>query len=204
MQALKEQSTILDFQTTGDPPDRYTVTLRGKGVSRSTSSHADMEMVDLHRCDVRLPYSYPDRPPDIRWMTPIFHPNISFSGMIRLRDIGLPWQDDLGLDVVVERLWDVARMAYVNEDSSVNYSASNWLAEQTSLKMPVDVRPLADRTSPAQTNVVRYERRGSGKVGLSSAGTPDEVFFIGDDTPTPKLPRRRPPEDDTFYIGFDE
>ena len=88
MRALKKSTSILDFEFTGEPPDRYSITLRGKGISRDTSSRADVEFVELHKIDLRLPYSFPRRPPDIRWITPIFHPNISFSGFINLKDIG--------------------------------------------------------------------------------------------------------------------
>jgi ubiquitin-protein ligase len=46
---------------------------------------------DMHRRIAsgrsRMPYGYPERPPDIRWLTPILHPNISFSGFLNLRKL---------------------------------------------------------------------------------------------------------------------
>src|SRR5687768_12904531 len=78
LEALRAQSTILQFETS-EPADRYTITFRGKGLARSAAG-SDISIVELHQVDLRLPFSYPQRPPDIRWLTPILHPNISFSG----------------------------------------------------------------------------------------------------------------------------
>lgn len=210
MRALKKASNILNFEFNGEPPDRYSITFRGKGVSRATSSRADVEIVELHTIDLRLPYSYPKRPPDIRWITPIFHPNISFSGFINLKDVGLAWDQDLGLDVVCERLWDVARLQYMDLDKATNYSAKNWFEDESTLQLPVDHRPLRDRSAPQGGNVIRYQRRGDQRLSLPTARDAREVFFIGEDTPTPSLPIRRGPirrgargDDDVLYIGDD-
>ena len=210
MRALKKASSIFDFEFTGEPPDRYSVTFRGKGISRDTSPQADVEIVELHKIDLRLPYSYPRRPPDIRWITPIFHPNISFSGFINLKDVGLPWDQDLGLDVVCERLWDVARSQYMDLNKATNYSAKNWFDDESTLQLPVDHRLLRDRSAPQGGNVIRYQRRGDQRLSLPSARDVGEVFFIGEDTPTPSLPIRTGPvrrhplgDDDVLYIGDD-
>lgn len=211
--ALRAASSILDFETTPDQPERYTVTFRGKGVSRESSPRAEVDFVEQHRVDIRLPYSYPERPPDIRWLTPILHPNVSFSGFIDLADVGLPWNPDLGLDAVCERLWDLARLAYVNPEKSTNYAAKNWYEKECQLSLPVDNRPLRDKAAPASSNVIRYQRRGQAR-DLSAAGPAADVLFIGEDTPTPALPvaetppraaykprrARRDGGDDVLYI----
>jgi len=211
MRALKKGSTILDFEITGDPPDRYTVVFRGRGLSRDTSSRSDVKYEEMHRVDIRLPYSYPQRPPDIRWLTPILHPNISFSGFIRLQDLGMPWEQDLGLDVICERLWDVARLAFLDLEKASNHAAKRWFEQENRLRLPVDERPLRDRTAPTGANVIRYERKGGHPSAVPSAEPTEDILFIGEDTPTPQLPnrvrppiRRRPPEDDDIlYIGDD-
>ena len=86
------------------------------GITRSLSSRAKVERINEHRIELRIPYAFPERPPDVRWLSSIYHPNISFSGLVKLRDIGLPWVEDMSLDVVCERLWDVARLAYFDEE----------------------------------------------------------------------------------------
>lgn len=207
LRALKKQSSILDFECVGECPDAYTLGFRGVGLARDLSGQRDVERVDQHKIEIRLPFSYPDSPPDIRWVTPILHPNVSFSGFINVKDIGLQWEPDLGLDVVCERLWDVVRLAYLNLEQATNYSARNWFADQRQFPLPVDVRPLRDKQVSANSNIVHYERRGGSRVVLPTAtSTHSETFFIGEDTPTPALPSRapgrRPPssDDDVLYI----
>ena len=57
MRALKKASNILDFEISGEPPDRYLIIFRGQGLARGTSSRAETEIVQLHKVDIRLPYS---------------------------------------------------------------------------------------------------------------------------------------------------
>lgn len=211
LRALKKTSTIFDFESVSETPDRYSLIFRGKGIAQETSAESEFEYIELHRVELRLPYSFPQRPPDIRWTTPLFHPNVSFSGFISVKDIGLPWERELGLDVVCERLWDVARLAYMNLENAANYSAKNWFQDECDLAIPIDQRPLRDKNAPSGSNVIRYERKGTRRVELPEAAPAKDVFFIGEDTPTPELPAtqrvplRRPPpnDDDVFYIGDD-
>ena len=208
LKRLRTDSTIFDFEPQGEPPAKYIITFRGQGISRSLSSAEDVEKVDLHRLELRLPYAFPERPPDIRWLTPVHHPNVSFSGMVKLRDVGLPWEEDLSLDIICERLWDMARLAFYDEERATNYAARNWLAEQVDVHLPVDHRPLRDKETPFSSNVVKYERRGDGSapstkqaspqtnlqaktpVGSASAQT-DDILFIGDEAPQ-QPPSRAP------------
>ena len=201
LEALRAQSTILQFEAS-QPADRYTITFRGKGLARG-SSGSDIGIVELHQVDLRMPYGYPERPPDIRWLTPILHPNISFSGFLNLAEVGLPWSEDLGLDVICERLWDVARGAYMNLEKSANYSAKSWFEKENQFELPLDRRPLRDKAGAGNTNIVRYQRRGQG-VQIPAPGTPSEVIFIDENTPVPSIPsfspaRQRP--GDVLYIG---
>ncbi|MCA9123178.1 MAG: hypothetical protein H6822_00200 [Planctomycetaceae bacterium] len=210
LRALKKSSTIFDFEASGETPDRYMILFRGKGITRDTSANAEIDTVELHKVEIRLPYSYPQRSPDIRWTTPILHPNVSFSGFINVKDIGLPWAQDLGLDVVCERLWDVARLAYMNLDSAANYSAKNWFEDECTIELPVDPRPLRNKNAPVGSNVIRYQRRGTSRTPVVEPQPGQDVFYIGEETPTPVLPKpvrrmpsRRPPpnDDDVIYIG---
>ena len=87
MQKLADSSLIVDFETDGEPPEEYTVTFRGRGVTRKSGLNVELEFLEEHQFEIRLPFSYPQRAPDIRWITPIFHPNISNSGFINLEEI---------------------------------------------------------------------------------------------------------------------
>jgi len=204
MDNLRAASTILSFQTDGEPADRYMVSFSGKGLRRDASTDK-LEYVERHECEIRLTLSYPRRPPDIRWLTPLFHPNISFGGFIRLRDVGMAWTEDLALDVIAERLWDIARLAYYDLENATSFTAKSWLETQDEFALPVDLRPLRDKTTRPKSNVVRYLRKGDKRMLLSKAGREKEVFYIGEDTPVPPVKlawRDRPDEDDdVLYIG---
>jgi ubiquitin-protein ligase len=200
LEKLREASSILNFEPAGEPPDRYTLTFRGKGLGREGMS-TDVSVIELHEIDLRMPFSYPERPPDVRWLTPIVHPNVSFSGFLNLAEIGLPWTEDLTLDILVERLWDVARGAHLNLDKAANYSAKNWYEKECGFELPVDLRPLRDMAELPVTNVVKYQRRGR---GVQLAGNAVEVMYIDENTPVPPLPpraRRGRGGEDVLYIG---
>jgi ubiquitin-protein ligase len=196
MRSLAKQGSILEFETVGDPPTEYKVKLHGKGITRGSSFGGEVEYGDTHEFEIRLGYSYPDRPPDIRFLTPIFHPNISSSGYVRPEECGLDWAKEMTLDVVCERLWDLVRGAYVDVEKGGNYSAKRWFAEQKKVALPVDNRPLRDRGAPTAANVIRYERGPAS--GKSASG---DVLYIGDETPTPQIPKKRRDEKDVLYIG---
>jgi ubiquitin-protein ligase len=206
IERLDQASTIFSMEKTGEPPDRYTITFTGKGLGRDPSSQSEVTTVELHQIDLRMPYSYPQSPPDIRWITPIMHPNVSFSGFVNLADIGVVWTRETPIELVIERLWDVARGEFVNSTKATNYAAKNWFEKQDDFNLPVDHRPLRDGAPGGGTNIVRYERRGG--RGVQLAGSSAEVMFIDENTPTPQMPPRRPiprrrrgSDDDVMYIG---
>lgn len=203
LKGLAQASTIFSFQTVGDPAERISLRYCGSGVRRESSPNAKAEIVREHEIELRLPYSYPAMPPDVRWITPLYHPNVSFSGFVNLADIGLDWSADMGLDLVCERLWDMIRLAQYNTDRAVNYSAKKWIEEQTAIALPVDARPLRDKAAYTNRNVVRYRRRGQPEpVG----GNADDVLYI-DDNDAPPLPpagaarrARHRGDEDILYI----
>jgi ubiquitin-protein ligase len=205
MRQLDEQSPILSLDTEGDPPTKYVLTFRGKALKRDMTSSADVEIHELHRCEIRLPYSFPDRPPDVRWLTPLFHPNVSFSGLIRLPDIGMAWDKDLSLVALSERLWDMARYAFMDLDKASNFAAKSWAENPTGVTFPVDPRPLRGGPPQAKSNVVRYERRGTEGIAVKAEPVEPDVLYIGDDTPVPPMPqRKKTDDDDILYIGYDD
>jgi hypothetical protein len=210
--ALDAASTIFSCEVTGDPPDRYTLTFRGKGLGRDAAVGSEVGPIELHQIDLRMPYSYPASPPDIRWITPLWHPNVSFSGFVNPADIGLVWTREVPLDLVCERLWDVARLQFLNPNKASNYAAKNWFEKENTFPLPLDPRPLRDSSSPrGPSNVVRYERRAGQGVHFAGAAASSDVMFIDENTPTPQMParvpyipasRRRPKSgEDVMYIG---
>jgi ubiquitin-protein ligase len=184
LEAIRTHSSIFSFQVLGTPVERLSLSFHGAGLARPANASLTPQIVREHQLELRLPTAYPLSPPDIRWLTPILHPNISFSGFVNLADVGLIWEPNMGLDLVCERLWDMARLAEFNLDKAVSYSAKKWLVEQREYGLPVDLRPLRDRAAGSNRNVVKYRRKGQPAPLESDV----EVLYIDDETPAPPLP----------------
>ncbi len=60
----------------GMPPERYIVTYRCKGIA-GIDRKGEPIISELHKVEVYLHSQYPQRWPGLKWLTPIWHPNIS-------------------------------------------------------------------------------------------------------------------------------
>ena len=83
--------------------------------------------------------------PELRWLTPIYHPNISEIGMVCLGAYGTHWVPSLALDELCVMLWDMARYQNYDIRSPYNREAALWAANQTTFRFPMDTRPIRDR-----------------------------------------------------------
>jgi len=71
MQRLTTDSSMIDFEPNDDHlPDEYMVRFRCRGLAKQ-DRHSDFHVVHIY-----LPADYPREPPQVRFKTPIFHPNI--------------------------------------------------------------------------------------------------------------------------------
>ena len=82
--------------------------------------------------------------PELRWLTPIYHPNISEIGMVCLGGYGTHWVPSLHLDELCGMLWDMARYHNYDIRSPYNREAALWVANQTDVPVPAR-RPPAPR-----------------------------------------------------------
>ncbi len=203
MKALKETSTIIDFQANGDPPERYLITLKGKGLLRKTEGDP-VEVAEVHRVEIRLGIDYPRSRPDLQWLTSIYHPNISAVGAVCLGGYSTNWVPSLGLAELCEMLWDMVRYANYDPKSAYNYAAGRWSETQTQYDFPLDPRNLRDRmTKTVGDNIIKF----SSPSASASPATPapreapaivkppeEDILIINDDTPAvPPPPRTAPP-----------
>ena len=82
--------------------------------------------------------------PELRWLTPIYHPNISEIGLVCLGGYGTHWVPSLQLDELCNMLWDMARFHNYDIRSPYNRDAALWAANQTTFTFPTDRRALRD------------------------------------------------------------
>lgn len=196
LERLKRGSAIFDFHLPGNASELFMVTFNGKGIiarfadstsgesqgqGDSNAEETDLEGVinDIHRIQITLPEDFPASAPEIRWQSGLLHPNVSFSGFVDLDELGLPWQPEMTLDVVCDRLWDANRMAYVNLPSATNHTARKWFEEDCAFTVPVDARPLRNRALARPQNIVSYRRIG--KPESPPLAPQAELMYIGDE-----------------------
>ncbi len=141
LERLRSESTLFRFTTVGDPPQQYQLILTGKSLWRNRGK---VTMLSQHRVEIKLGASYPRSIPEIRWLTPIFHPNISEIGMVCLGGYGTHWVPSVQLDDLCVMLWDMARYHNYDIRSPYNREAALWVAGQTTFRFPTDGRPLRD------------------------------------------------------------
>jgi ubiquitin-protein ligase len=216
LKQLKEQSTIVDFQAFGEPPERYMVTFKGKGLVRRGENDA-VEAAEVHRVEIRMGIDYPRSRPDLQWLTSIYHPNISAVGAVCLGGYSTNWVPSLQLSELCEMLWDMVRYANFDPKSAYNYAAGRWSETQTQFDFPVDPRAMRDRMVKTQgDNIIRFSDPGQAPPKEAPpivVPAEEDVLVIDDATleppappplrpvsfpPRPRPPR--PPDDDILII----
>jgi ubiquitin-protein ligase len=183
---LRSESTIVDFVCHGDPPESYLIRFYGKGLYRPDGS-PDIVVGEQHEVGIRLGASYPRMMPELSWKTPIFHPNISGSGIVCLGGYGTYWVPSLNLDELCCMLWDMIRYQNFDVESPYNREAAQWTRTQGSFRLPLDHRPLRDKLANAprvKPQPVVPATEGTDAVPVAAIAQPaepeEEVIFLGD------------------------
>lgn len=77
MMELDARSDLIDVKTVGpNPPERYIVTYHVPSVV-GVDKKGQPKIGDKHQVEIYLHSDYPHRWPGLKWLTPIWHPNIS-------------------------------------------------------------------------------------------------------------------------------
>ena len=80
MQELAARSDLIQFKAKsvrrGLPPERYIVTYKCKGIA-SVNKDGIPKYGSRHQVEIYLHSQYPQRWPGMKWLTPIWHPNIN-------------------------------------------------------------------------------------------------------------------------------
>jgi len=141
LERLRSDSSVFRFSAQGDPPQQYMISFKGRGLWRDRGK---VRVLEDHRVEIKLGASYPRTIPEIRWITPVYHPNISEIGMVCLGGYGTHWVPSVQLDELCVMLWDMARYHNYDIRSPYNREAALWVANQTTFLFPTDSRPVRD------------------------------------------------------------
>jgi hypothetical protein len=148
-----------------------------------------VKVLEMHRVEIKLGSSYPRTIPEIRWITPIYHPNISEIGMVCLGGYGTHWVPSVQLDELCVMLWDMARYHNYDIRSPYNRDAALWVANQTAILFPTDSRPLRDIRAALgriEPSILSFETGSASENGHATNGAPmRSERRKSDDSPNP-------------------
>ena len=147
LKQLAEESSVFSFVAgmsyRDDPAEAYVVCFHGRGLYRESGGER-VAVRELHEVGIQLGAGYPRMMPELSWRTPIFHPNISASGIVCLGGYSTHWVPSLQLDQLCVMLWNMIRYANYDVESPYNREASAWVRAQKLWKFPLDHRQLRD------------------------------------------------------------
>src|SRR5262245_5672720 len=183
LEQLAADSSIFEYSPYGSPPDFYILRFRGRGFWKPDPA-SDVLIRDEHEVHVRLGASYPRMMPELAWKSPVFHPNISASGVVCLGGYGTYWVPSLALDELCCMLWDMLRFENYDESSPYNREAAAWVKNQVYFRLPIDNRPLRNSLSQP-TSIDELLPQRPTKAQPSKLASPHrqpvpDVLFLGD------------------------
>lgn len=184
LEELRNDSTIFTYECWGTPPETYLLRFRGRGLWKPEAS-GRVALREVHEVRIHLGANYPRMMPELSWQTPIFHPNISASGVVCLGGYGTYWVPSLNLAELSEMLWDMVRYANFDVNSPYNREAAMWARSQGELRLPADSRSLRDKLAGGAARKPAAPASPTSMHVAAGTAKPiappvDEVLFLGD------------------------
>jgi len=182
LQANSEFIRIVE--TDGNPPEKYLIEFTCRGVA-GVDGRGQPVITEQHRVGIYLHATYPREMPGMKWLTPIFHPNIGRNGAVCIDT----WYASKSLDELVFMLGEMVQYKNFNPKSPLNPDAAAWADSHRSL-FPIDKRPLrtadvfgqiriADSLSLTPAPPPEADILGAIKIGGEPPSEPDFEIKIG-------------------------
>lgn len=128
MQDLCERNPRITFEANQyQAPDCYLVTFNYPSFTELWPNEPEPRRADTHQVEIILGADYPRRAPLVRWLTPIFHPNIrSSDGAVCLGVLQQRFLPGLGLARLVHMLAEMVQWRNFDAFNAFNREASIW------------------------------------------------------------------------------
>ncbi len=134
---LVDRSEFIHIVSTeGDPPERYLIRFTCRGVDR-LKPDGNPIFTENHEVNIYLHAEYPLKQPQLKWMTPIFHPNIHVTGAVCIG----AWWPAKTLDELLLTLGEMVQYKNYDPKDPMNSKAAAW-ALRNKGGFPVDKRNL--------------------------------------------------------------
>lgn len=140
MEKLRLLSSLIDFTAYGLPPEKYVITFRCKGLIWKNGCPV---FSSNHQVELYMGNEYPTQQPHLKWLTPIFHPNILgsdnqyYPGKVCLGK----WAPSMFLSDLCIKLAEMIQYKNYDIQSPLNINAAVWANENKHL-LPIDKRDL--------------------------------------------------------------
>jgi len=152
MKELSSRSDLISFETRvarpNLPPETYIVTFKCKGIL-DVDRQGNPRFGSRHQVEIYLHNQYPQRWPGMKWLTPIWHPNINHLNGSVCIDAAW-WTASRSLDRLVVMLGEMLQYKNFHDDPTKppfpwDPEAARWCREYRKLHaaaFPVDQREL--------------------------------------------------------------
>jgi len=137
--ALNSKSELIEIDFNGLPPERYKVTYLCNSLIWVNGNNKP-SICGRHELEIYLHKDYPRRPPALKWMTNIFHPNILSPQKNGGVCIG-SWTAAETLDNLCLRIGEMLQFKNYSLFDPLDVEAANWVGQNLHL-LPIDTRNL--------------------------------------------------------------
>lgn len=137
VKALVDSSDLIQLvRTEGNPPDKYLIRFTCRGVEGITGNGSPV-IREVHEVSIYLHAEYPLKQPQLKWQTPIFHPNIHNTGAVCIG----AWWPAKTLDELILSMGDMIQYKNLDPKDPMNSKAASW-ALRNKYRFPIDDRDL--------------------------------------------------------------
>ena len=173
----------------GLPPERYLVTFKCRGIA-SIDEHYRPVYATEHKVALYLDGSYPTTPPRMKWLTPIWHPNIEHNEPHRVCIDNTWWTAGRTLGKIVLMLGEMVQYKNYHAEQTPPYPIDPevaqwvlWARKHGVLpRLPVDGRELL---RPERVKVEEPASQDAAEVIIRVKGS------VASQLPEPNAPRVR-------------
>ena len=122
--------------TEGEPVEKYLIRFSCRGVEKVSHSGKPVYR-DSHDVSIYLHSEYPLKQPQLKWLTPIYHPNIHVTGAVCIG----AWWPAKTLDELLLTLGEMVQYKNFDPRDPMNSRAATWALRNKNL-FPIDDRNL--------------------------------------------------------------
>ncbi|MCW2247731.1 hypothetical protein M2352_003365 [Azospirillum fermentarium] len=134
MEHISKINGRISFSTNKDfAPDFYQIEFRYTSFTEKYPDEIEPRTAKVHKVEITLGADYPQTAPRVRWVTPIFHPNIAQpDGQVCLGVLNERYVPSLGLAKLVTMLAEMIQWRNFDATNPFNTEAAGWVIQETS------------------------------------------------------------------------